>query len=446
MIRLALAALLALPWAPQDGPHLPLLEKDLPSSGRDDRLIFAYFYARDDAALRHDLHEMSKSGIDVALVIGSEPARLSALGRALEDLDRELRVHPRVAPAVDLAPLKGIDLTTDEGRRRLYALVAGFYSRMPPPSWVFVDGRPLAWLLPVPAGTRVDKGLGEELAKIGRRDFDGRSFFLAADVSWRDVPADRRFAWGAAHDGPRDLGIVSVGPGCGSPDRPRDDGKFYERGWYVALRLEPRWVAIESWNGGEEGTDVAESKEYKRKYVEATLQYARKFKLGEKIPLPKGKWTGAAKVLYTAKYFPHEQGLRPVAAEGGAFEFIQLRGIAMLASKENASGTRRSIGFDVDDSFSLLEKRSFEVSVEFLDSGEGTFSLEYDSWDPKLGPPERTAKSAGERAFTATGDWRTETFDLPDARFGNSQSGGADFRLVTEKRGIAVRRVAIVPK
>jgi hypothetical protein len=443
---MALSALLGLLGAIQDGSHLPLSGKDLSSSGRDDRLVFAYFYARDDATVRHDLHEMSKSGIDVALVIGADPARLSALGRALEDLDREIRVHPRVAPAIDVAPLKGVDLTTEDGRMRLYALISGFYSQMPPKSWSVVDGRPLVWLLPAPVGTRVEKRLGEDLSKIGRRDFDGRSFYLATDVSWRDVPADRRFAWGAAHDGPRDLPIVSVGPGCASPDRPRDDGKFYERGWYVALRLEPRWVAIESWNGGAEGTDVAESKEQKRKYVEATLQYARKFKLGEQIPLPKGKWTGSAKALYTAKYSPHEQGLRPVAAEAGAFEFIQLRGIAMLASKENPSLTRRSIGFDVDDSFSLLERRAFEVTVEFLDSGEGTFSLEYDSWDPKLGVPERAAKSAGERAFTATGDWRTETFDLPDARFGNSQSGGADFRLVTEKRGIAVRRVAVIPK
>ena len=430
----------------QDGPHLPLGEKNLPSSGREDRLVFAYYYPRDTQAAQRDLHEMTTCGIDVALVVGSEPTRLSAVGRAIEELDRELRVHPRVAPAIDLAGPSGADLMGDEGRSRLYALLAGFYSRIPPRAWCLVEGRPLAWLLPLPAGARVDGGLGGALARLGRRDFDGRSFFLAADVSWRDLPADRAFAWGAAKDGPRDLPIVSVGPGSLTGSRPRDDGKFYERAWYMALRLEPRWIAIETWNGTEEGTDIAESKDYKRKYLEATAMYTRKLRLGETIPLPKGKWTGAAKVLFTAKYNPHEQGLRPVPAEGGAFEFIQLRGIALLSSKENPPGARRSIGFDVDDSFTFLEKRSFEVQVEYLDQGEGTFSLEYDSWDPKLDPAARAIKSAGERPFTGSGDWRTETFDLPDARFGNSQAGGADFRLVTLKRGLAVRRVAVVPK
>ncbi len=433
---------LSLLAAPQDGPHLPLAEKTLASWGKDDRIVFAYYYIRDDAAVRHDFLEMAKTGIDVALVIGNEPARLAALARVLEDLDKEGRDHPRVAPAIDVAPLKGADFTTDEGKRRLYALFTAFHSRIPLKSWALAEGRPIAWLLPAPAGTRADKGLGESLNELGKRDYDGRGFFLVADVSWREFPADRGFAWGAAHDGPRELGVVSVGPGCASPERPREDGKFYDRAWYIALRLDPRWVAVETWNGAAEGTDVAESKDQKRKYVEATQSYIRKLRHGEKAPLPKGKWTGAAKALYTAKYFPHDQGLRPVEAEGGAFQFIQFRGVAMLASKENASGTRRAICFDVDDSFTLLEKRSFDVEVEFLDSGEGAFSLEYDPWDRAARP----AKSAGERKFTGTGEWRTETFDLPDARFGNSLPGGADFRLVTEKRGIAVRRVAVTPK
>ena len=442
MQRLLLLALLA---SPQDGTQLPLAGKNLPSWGKDDRLVFAYYYARDDSAARHDLQEMARTGIDVALVIGSEPARLAALGRAIEELQKEGRDHPRVAPAIDVGSLKGADFSTDGGKGRLYALLTGFHSRMPPRSWALAEGRPLAWLLPAPPGTRFDRGLGESLNELGKKDYDGRAFFLVADVSWRDLPADRGFAWGAAHDGPRELGVLSVGPGCASPERPRDDGKFYERAWYIALRLEPRWLAIETWNGTAEGTDVAESKDQKRKYIEATQSFVRKLRHGEKIPLPKGKWTGAVKALYSAKYFPHDQGLRPVEAEGGASEFIQFRGVAMLASRENASGARRAICFAVDDSFSLLEKRAFDVEVEFLDSGEGAFSLEYDSWDRGTGAT-RAAKSAGERRFTGTGEWRTETFDVPDARFGNTLPGGADFRLVTEKRGIAVRRVAVTPK
>jgi hypothetical protein len=72
--------------------------------------------------------------------------------------------------------------------------------------------------------------------------------------------------------------------------------------------------------------------------------------------------------------------------------------------------------------------------------------VEYDAWDKALDSAARAVKSAGERRFTGTSDWRTEKFDLRDARFGNLQPGGSDFRLVAEKRGIAVRRVALVPK
>jgi hypothetical protein len=440
------AALFLLLIVPQDGAYLPLREKDLASSGKEERLVFAYYYNRDDSVHRRELQEMGRMGVDVALVLGENPERLASLVQALEALRKEGRDRPRLAPAIDLSPLKGADLTVDEGKRRLYAIVHGFYSRVPPQAWTLVDGRPLLWLLPAPAGTKYDRGLGEALNEMAKADFDGRTLFLAADVTWRDLAADRAFAWGAAHDGPRELPVVSVGPGSISPERSRDDGKFYERAWYVALKLAPRWIAIETWNGVAEGTDVAESREYKTKYAEATQSGLRKFRLGETSARPKGKWTGASKALYTAKYLPHEQGLRPVESDEGTSEFIQLRGVAMLASKEKKAGARRYLSFDVDDSFAFFEKRSYEVTVEFLDTGEGAFTLEYDAWDRSLEPAARAVKSAGEKRFTATADWRTETFDLPDARFGNSQPGGSDFRLASDKRGVAVRRVAVAPK
>ncbi len=438
-------ALLALLGTCQDGPHLPLSEKALSRVGRDDRMACAYYYSRDASNARRDLQEMGRIGVDTALVLGGDAASMEALAKALEQLETEGRDRPRVAPAIDPAALEGADLSTEQGRKRLYGLIRGFYSRVPPRAWAVVDGRPILWLLP-PSGVKYDKDLVAALQASARADFDGRDLFVVADVSWQGLPADRVFAWGAAHAGPRELPIVSVGPGSAKPERRREEGKFYERSWYVALRLEPRWLAIETWNGAAEGTDVAESKEHQRKYLEATENRLRRFRLGEKMALPKGKWTGAPKALYTAKYYPHEQGLGPVATAEGAFEYIQLRGIAMLLSKEGKAGARRLLCLDVDDSFSFFERRSFDVEVEFLDSGEGVFSLEYDAWDKALEMGPRAVKSAGERRFTATGEWRTEKFDLPDARFGNLQPGGSDFRLVTEKRGLAVRRISLIPK
>ena len=438
-------ALLALLAACQDGPHLPLSEKALSAAGRDDRMACVYYYGRDASNARRDLQEMGRIGVDTVLVLGGDVASVEALAKALGQLEKEGRDRPRVAPAIDPSELQGADLTAEEGRKRLYGAIRGFYSRFPPRAWAVVDGRPILWLLP-PSGVKYDKDLTAALQASARADFDGRELFVVADVSWQGLPADRSFAWGAAHAGPRELPVVSVGPGCAKPERPREEGRFYERSWYVALRLEPRWLAIETWNGSAEGTDVGESKEHQRKYLEATEGRLRRFRLGEKMPLPKGKWTGAAKALYTAKYYPHEQGLAPVATAEGAFEYVQLRGVAMLLSKEGKGGARRLLCLDVDDSFSFFERRTFDLEVEFLDTGEGALSLEYDAWDKVLEPAARAVKSAGERRFTATGEWRTEKFDLRDARFGNLQPGGSDFRLVTEKRGLAVRRISLVPK
>jgi len=104
------------------------------------------------------------------------------------------------------------------------------------------------------------------------------------------------------------------------------------------------------------------------------------------------------------------------------------------------------MGFDVDDSFCYFDQRAFEVAVEFLDLGEGEFSLEYESGDKTVGPEQRVVKSAGSVRFTNSGRWRTESFKLPDAMFGNGQPGGTDFRFVIEKRGLSVRAVMVLKR
>ena len=55
-------------------------------------------------------------------------------------------------------------------------------------------------------------------------------------------------------------------------------------------------------------------------------------------------------------------------------------------------------------------------------------------------------KPAGTVRFTGSGEWRTETFQLPDAAFGNGQPGGSDFRLSVDGRGLAVRSVMVLKK
>jgi hypothetical protein len=400
----------------------PALQDDSPSFAKDQRLAATYYYSGPETRHAAEFLEMGKAGVEIALVSFQGGAEgLDPLVAALDGLERDAKARPRLA--VFFQPGPTLDFTPADQ----------FYARVPKRHWAMIDGRPLVWLAPAPAGPVPDRAAFA--GKIGRL---ARAPYLVAEISWTEAPADRTYAWGGTRGFAVDLPVVSVGPGT----RNRGDGTFYERSWYKAIRLEPRLVAIESWNGAADG--VSETPERKRKYLDATRRYVRDFKVNEKIVLPKGKWTPATQVAYSAVYTPHDQGLRPVAVEDGIFDEVRLRGFDGLTTKENKKGSVRRLCFDVDDSFCYYEKRAFEVAVEFLDLGEGSFSLEYDSGDRTLPAEQRVVKSAGVARFTGSGEWRTESFQLPDAVFGNGQPGGSDFRISVDQRGITVRSVIVL--
>lgn len=391
---------------------LLLLQEEAPTFGKDQRLVAAYYHPGADARPAAEFLEMGKAGVDLALVPFPDASEtLDLLIAALEGLEKEGRKTPQLAP-----------VTADP------AAADAFLARVPRRHAAHVDGRPVLWLAAAPEGASA--------AAVGRLK---QKPYLVAEVSWKGAPADRTYASGARGYG-IDLPVVTVTPGPGN----REEGRLYERLWYKAVKLESRVVAIESWNGAADG--VSETAERKRKYLDLTHRFIRDFKVNEKPVLAKGKWTAATQVAYTVVYNPHEQGLRPVPLEDGLIDEVRLRGFEALSTKENRKGTVRRMGFDVDDSFCYFDKRSFEVAVEFLDLGEGAFSLEYDSGDRAIGPEERVVKSAGTVRFTGSGGWRTESFKLPDAMFGNSQPGGSDFRLVVDKRGLSVRAVMVMKR
>lgn len=382
---------------------------EAPSFGKDQRLAAAYYHLGPDARHAAEFLEMGKAGVDLALVAWQGPPEsLDPLIAALDGLEKEDRRRPRLAPVAT-------DLSSADA----------FFARVPRRHAAHIDGRPVVWLAP----SKDPAGIGSMKDRP----------YLVAEVSWKEVSADRTYASGARGYG-IDLPVVTVTPGAAS----REDGKVYERLWYKAVKLDARLVVIESWNGSADG--VSETADRKRKYLDLTHRFIRDFKVNEKPTLAKGKWTAATQVAYTVLYNPHEQGLRPVPVEDGLIDEVRLRGFEALSTKENKKGTVRRMCFDVDDSFCYFDKRSFEVAVEFLDLGEGAFSLEYDSGDRTIGAEQRVVKSAGTVRFTGSGQWKTESFKLPDAMFGNSQPGGSDFRLVIDKRGLSVRAVMVLKR
>ncbi len=402
---------------------LAAAQDDSPGFEKDQRLAAAYYYPGPDARPAADLAEMGKAGIDVALVEAPAPAGfLDQAVAALDALEKDRQKRPRLAPFLKA------------GAKPDFAEADRFVERAARHA-ARIDGRPLLWLAPALADPEPARAAFEEaLGALKNRPY------LVAELSWKNAPADRTYAWGATRGYAIDLPVVTVGPGTLN----RDDGKVYERAWYKALKLEPRVVVVETWNGAADG--VSETPERKRKYLDATRRHVRDFKDNEKISLPKGKWTAATQVAYTLMYTPHEQGLRPVATDDGPFDEVRTRGFSALSTKEVKGSPVRHLCFDVDDSFCYFDKRGFEVTVEFMDLGEGIFALEYDSGDRTLPADQRVLKKAGTARFTGSGEWRNETFSLPDAVFGNGQPGGSDFRFTLEKRGLAVRSIMVIRK
>jgi hypothetical protein len=98
--------------------------------------------------------------------------------------------------------------------------------------------------------------------------------------------ADSEFYWSGAL-APKFRAVASLGPGYDQSairDRPplvvpRDDGRRYQAAWEELLAMQPRpwFVHLETWNEYFEGSDIAESQEFGRTYIDLTRQFADRF-------------------------------------------------------------------------------------------------------------------------------------------------------------------------
>ncbi|GAA4623611.1 GH92 family glycosyl hydrolase [Actinoallomurus vinaceus] len=78
--------------------------------------------------------------------------------------------------------------------------------------------------------------------------------------------------------------------------------------------------------------------------------------------------------------------------------------------------------FDVDNTIVPGGHYTATVTIDYYDHGTGNWSLQYDSTD---GAYQQTAPVAK----TGTDTWKTATFTVDDAAFGNRENAGSDFRL-----------------
>src|SRR5262249_40404752 len=83
--------------------------------------------------------------------------------------------------------------------------------------------------------------------------------------------------------------------------------------------------------------------------------------------------------------------------------------------------------FAVNDSYAFNGNNEDQyITVDYYDSGTGLLLLQYDAVDSVTGGPYKDGPSVN---LTNTNTWKSVTWVIHDAWFGNRQNNGADFRI-----------------
>ena len=414
---------------------------------------------------KKQLNDMIDAGIDFALPVfwGAPSERdpkaslywsyagLSPLVEAREQLLHEGKHPPAIGLFYDTSTLQyngshtHVDLTSDYGRQWFYSTIRDFFSAVPPKHWAMIDDKPVCLLYAAAFAKKHDQTFVDFTKAQFKADF-GRDLYLAPQDSW-NVKADNTCAWGGAL-GLKNPGIGELGPGYDDTAvygrtpliAKRNSGRFYEDNWTKFLRRPSNFLMVETWNEFHEGTDICESKEYGRKYIELTRKYNELYKRGIKPGWPKGVFTGATSVSQIAES-NKDGGVQVIPAEDGQFDLTRL-GDSMAWVPKTKSGKSVYLYARIDESFKWSSDMNLVIQVECFDAASGSLGLEYDGND--VNAPFRGAYTgAKSAALKGTRRWVTVTFKLNDAHLLGSQNGGADFRLIPVAPGIGFRKIVV---
>jgi len=482
------------------GPYVGLTEADFASarSFRSDEVVLAttYFYWYDSnsgenwvyadgaTTLTHhpvpssdysyrsvewhkrQMRDIAAAGIDVILpVYWGDPNRralwsfvgLQKLVQAQQEMVAAGEPVPRIglfhaAISLEWGPQGPVDLTLPYGREWFYTTIRDFWSQVPPSRWAMLDGKPLVFLYAAFFAKAHDQSCVEFVRSEFARDFAGRTPYLVRGDGW-NLETESQYSWGGAV-GPRLRHTAALGPGYDHSAvkgrEPlvvdREHGAFYSRAWEMLLRLRPerrpRLVHLETWNELHEATELCETVECGRRYIELTRHYGDLYRAGVRLPR-QGAYAAAGEVRWDPSR-ELEAGLRhdPGVGDGPTAPGVR-GGRACRVALPTSFGLVRYLYFQVEDSFAFDEGAPFAVRVVYYDEGDGLVQLQYDSDDPQGSVVEGAFKAGGDLRLGDSHTWQGHVFHVPDARFVN-RTHGCDFRLAVLGGGLAVAAVSAV--
>jgi len=172
---------------------------------------------------------------------------------------------------------------------------------------VFVYGRALQelglmdWLRAIKMiNTGHEKGvtaIGDQFSFGAARVFDGVHTYNTAGNLRGMKPAEaRRWAaetyksWVQLADRAGKISAITVIPGYDDTKirKPglaveRYDGQLYRVQWDTAIKADPHWILITSFNEWHEGSEIEPSLEFKRQYIDITAEYTKLFRAKERV-------------------------------------------------------------------------------------------------------------------------------------------------------------------
>ncbi len=408
-----------------------------------------------------ELDDMIDAGIDVALpVYWGVPYTAETwsdqgvpkLVAARQRLLGQGKTPPAIGLFYDTSTLRHngkhyhVDLTTAAGRLWFYGTIRNFFSQVPSSHRARIDGRPLVYLYSPAFAKEVDTELFPALRRMFRADF-GCDLYLVKMQGWPGE-ADGEYQWGAAL-APRILQTAAVGPGYDHSAVPgraplvraRDEGGFYRFSWQRLLSMDPvgrPWlVHVETWNEFHEGTEICETLEYGRQYIELTRRFADKFHAREQVEMTRVPSASATPDKSDGlKIAPKPEGdgpIRPKTIEGKA---------AWSTAQNRHSPVNRYMYFDVGYEFLCEGDEPVEVTIGYFDAGPKEFCLEYDSSDPSLQGVAQRFCLGHCQAITGSKTWKEVTLVIEHARFAG-RANGSDFRLACAEADLSVSHVSL---
>lgn len=425
------------------------------------------------------LQDVSEAGIDVILPIywyapydlqWSQPG-LKNLAEALEQIRALGITPPAVGLFMDTTSSTGEDLRNESRQAYFYKSLKYFFMTIPRQYWALAEGaRPIIWFYTANWPLAYDQSFVNYLYEQFEVDFGVRPY-LVFENSWdyptetlngiqvKDMNAahlqyDAGYGWGGAVAPNVSPYIASIGPGYDDhavEDRipptitDRKNGETYKQGFMVAIQCGTPWLAIETWNEYHEGTEIAESLQYGRQYIDLTKEYVSYFKQGI-LPESARPNLFGNEIVFSAASPNTETGLNIAPSVGdGLYTLLDVSGTLAVRTEPMAPDAEASyLYFLVDNGFYFNEPQPLSLTVTYFDEGYEPVGLDYDaahcSSPFDVGNMYRRIDLV-QRRNTLT--WKTVTVRISDATFAGNQNGGTDFRLATGISSLTISELRI---